>query len=40
MTHIDRGSLSLRTLEEAADGELAHIQENRIRFQKGDRNDN
>jgi len=34
MTHINRGNLSSRTLEEAADGNLAHIQENRIRFQK------
>ena len=36
ITHINRGSRSLRTLEEAADDELAHIQENRIRFQKGE----
>jgi hypothetical protein len=36
MTHINRGSRSLPTLEEAADDELAHIQENRIRFQKGE----
>jgi hypothetical protein len=27
-------------LEEAADDELAHIQENRIRFQRGEQNDN
>ena len=36
ITHINRGSRSLRTLEEAADNELAHIQEHRIRFQKGE----
>jgi hypothetical protein len=36
ITHINRGGRSLRTLEEAADDELAHIQENRIRFQKGE----
>jgi hypothetical protein len=29
-------SRSLRTLEEAADNELAHIQEHRIGFQKGE----
>jgi hypothetical protein len=28
ITHINRGGASLRTLEEAADDELAHIQEN------------
>src|SRR5580692_123814 len=33
ISHINRGSGSLRTMEEAADDELAHIQENRIRFQ-------
>jgi hypothetical protein len=32
ITHINRGGPSLRTLEEG----LAHIQENRIRFQKGE----
>jgi hypothetical protein len=36
ITHINRGSRSLRTLEEAADNELAHIQEHRIRSQKGE----
>jgi len=36
ITHINRGSRSLPTLEEAADDELAHIQEHRIRFQKGE----
>ena len=36
MTHINRGRRSLRTLEEAADDELTHIQEHRIRFQKGE----
>src|SRR6202041_1122410 len=37
ITHINRGGPSLlRTLEE----ELAHIQENRIRFQRGEQNDN
>ncbi len=40
MTHINHGNLSSRTLEEAADGKLAHIQANRSRFQKGDSNDN
>ena len=40
ITHINRGGASLRTLEEAADDELAHIQENRIRFQRGEQNDN
>ncbi|HXP42628.1 MAG TPA: hypothetical protein VN833_20405, partial [Candidatus Acidoferrales bacterium] len=41
ITHINRGSRSLRTLEEAADDELAHIQQNRIRFQiKENNNDN
>src|ERR1700726_2583046 len=40
ITHINRGGPSLRTLEEAADDELAHIQENRIRFQRGEQNDN
>jgi hypothetical protein len=36
MNHINRGGRSLRTLEEAADDELAHIQEHRIRVQKGE----
>ncbi len=34
MTHINRGSLYSRTLEETADGELAHIQENRKSISK------
>src|ERR1700678_2235648 len=38
--HINRGGPPLRTLEEAADDELTHIQENRIRFPKGEQNDN
>src|ERR1700721_3763810 len=37
ITHINRGSRSLRTLEDAAEDELAHIQENRIRFKKEDK---
>src|SRR5271170_1375795 len=40
ITHINRGGASLRTLQEAADDEPAHIQENRIRFQRGGQNDN
>ena len=32
MTHINRSGPTLRTLEE----ELAHIQKNKIRFQKGE----
>ena len=36
ITHINRGGPSSRTLEEAADDDQAHVQENRIRFQKGE----
>jgi hypothetical protein len=34
MTHINRGNLSSRTLEEAADGKVAHILENKINFKR------
>src|ERR1700692_642081 len=34
ITHINRGSPSLRTLEEAADDELSHIKEHRLGFKK------
>src|SRR5271169_3514513 len=34
ITHINRGSRSWRTLEQAADDELAHIRENRLDFKK------
>ena len=40
MTHINRGGRSLRTLEDAADDESTHIQDNRIQFQRGERNGN
>src|ERR1700683_4887019 len=34
ITHINCGSRSSRTLEEAADDELAHIQEKRLNFKR------
>src|SRR5271170_4001477 len=36
ITYVNRGGPSLRTLEE----KLTYIQENRIRFQRGEQNDN